>query len=213
MGTIQLYRTSDLHRHPTPSRGSRRARRIACNALTPEQLRPAPVHPHGSRRQVAGEGRAGRSSAFMHRPLSSFALSSEGGAEAGLADCQIDMVFVGAKPPTKTILDEARGGIDMDRRDSEGVWGRRDGVERAQTGGPRVKSIETTIRHDHVWQMPHVYVFSGTGIGRGGTLRGRRRKLRDHGASAKSALDEFKVGALAMRTPYDERMDLEFAFR
>lgn len=31
----------------------------------------------------------------------------------------IDMVFAGAKQPTKTILDGARGGIGIDRGDSE----------------------------------------------------------------------------------------------
>jgi hypothetical protein len=40
-------------------------------------------------------------------------------AECQLIVVAIDMVFAGAKPPTKTILDGARGGIGMDRGDSE----------------------------------------------------------------------------------------------
>ncbi len=100
---------------------------------------------------------------------------------------------------------ELTGIVGIQKRDSASGKG----FERAPGGDPRAESIETTIGHDDVRQRPHVYGFSVTGIGHGGTFRGRRRKLRDHGASAKPAFKEFKVGALAARTYDDEGVDLE----
>ena len=93
----------------------------------------------------------------------------------------------------------------------KGYCSRRDGVERARPGDLRSKSIAMTIRHDHVRKMPHVHGFSETAIGPGGTPLIRRRRLRDHGASAKPAFEQFKVGALAARALHYEAMRFEFA--